>query len=132
MTTPASTAVEQLSHRWAEAELTGDADALDQLGVDGLTLVGPLGFTLDRTRWLDRFRSGDFEITELAWKNLRIHTHGSTAVVIGTYTQKATYQGNPNHGSFTVSQTWVNTGDRWRIAHIQYSPMAMPPGAPPR
>ena len=50
--------IRELGRRWADAEQRGDADALSALAVEDFTLVGPLGFVLDKQQWLDRYRSG--------------------------------------------------------------------------
>jgi hypothetical protein len=45
----------QLGQRCAEAEQRGDIAALDAMTVGNFTLVGPLGFVLDKVQWLDRY-----------------------------------------------------------------------------
>ena len=42
----------QLGQRWAEAEQRGDVAALEAMAVGNFTLVGPLGFVLDKGQWL--------------------------------------------------------------------------------
>lgn len=122
--------VEQLSHGWAAAERSGDAGALDKLAVSDFMLVGPLGFILDRSQWLDRFRTGELTISELSWEDLTVRSYESAAVIIGTYSQKAAYRGQPNDGAFRVSQTWVRADDGWRLAGIHFSPITAPPRPP--
>lgn len=46
---------------WANAELRGDGDALNNLLADDFSGVGPLGFLLNKEQWLARFRSGDLK-----------------------------------------------------------------------
>jgi ketosteroid isomerase-like protein len=44
--------VRELGRRWAEAESSGDADALAALLADDFVLVGPLGFMLDKQQYV--------------------------------------------------------------------------------
>jgi len=120
-----------VGRRWAEAEVDGDVDALDALTVDDFTLVGPVGFVLDRHQWLERYRGGDFATTALAWDDVAVRDYGDSAVAVGVVTQQAAYQGQPSDGRFRVTQVLVRRGDGWQLASLHYSPVAAPPGAPP-
>ena len=41
--------IRELGDRWVRAEVSADVDALAELSTEDFTLVGPLGFILDRT-----------------------------------------------------------------------------------
>jgi ketosteroid isomerase-like protein len=110
--------------RWVAAELAGDVDALDRMATEDFRLVGPLGFVLDKSQWLDRYRSGDFATTELSWRDVDVREYGSAAVSIGLQSQEAAYQGHPSNGDFRITHVWVREGDGWAIASIQLSPAA--------
>lgn len=124
------TEITELGRRWAAAEVQGDTDTLDELTVDDFTLVGPLGFILDKKQWLDRYRSGQFVTHELDWRDVVVRSYGDTAVAIGIQEQRAAYQGRPSDGKFRVTQILVRRDDRWRLAGVHLSPIAAPPGAP--
>lgn len=122
--------VRDLGQRWVEAELGGDAAALDSLSTADFTLVGPLGFVLNKEQWLDRYRSGAFTTTSLSWDDVRVRTYGDVVVAVGVQTQEAEYQGNSSDGQFRVTQIAVRDGDGWRLAGLHLSPVMAPPGAP--
>jgi Domain of unknown function (DUF4440) len=67
------------------AEVAGDIDTLAGLATDDFRLVGPFGFVLDKTQWLDRYRSGDFITTELSWHDIETCQHGDTVVRPATW-----------------------------------------------
>jgi ketosteroid isomerase-like protein len=108
--------------RWVAAELQGDVEALDRMATDDFRLVGPLGFVLDKQQWLDRYRSGVFETTSLAWSDVEVRDYGDAAVSIGVQDQEAAFGGAPSNGSFRITHVWVRDGDQWEIASIQLSP----------
>ena len=105
-----STTTEQirdLGGRWVDAEVAADVETLEALATDDFRLVGPFGFILDKQQWLDRYRSGDFSTTTLAWHDVDVREYGDTAIAIGTQTQQAAYRGSPSNGDFRVTHVFV-------------------------
>ena len=115
--------VRALSDRWADAERRGDATALGALVVPDFTLVGPLGFVLNREQWLHRFDDGGFVMSALDWDEVEVRVYGAAAVTIGRQTQQATYRGAPSDGQFRVTQIAVQTDEGWRLAGMHLSPI---------
>jgi ketosteroid isomerase-like protein len=116
-------ALRQLGRQWADAELRGDADTLDAITTDDFTLVGPLGFVLDKVAWLDRYRSGSLRFDLLSWEDVDIRAYGTAAICIGRQRQKADYQGHPNEGEFRVTQIAVERDGRWLLAGMHIGPL---------
>jgi ketosteroid isomerase-like protein len=114
--------IRDLGARWVDAELAADVDTLDALATDDFRLGGPVGFVLDKQQWLDRYRSGDFSTSALAWSDVDVRDYGDSAVAIGTQSQEAAYKGSPSNGEFRITHIFVRDGERWRIAGIQLSP----------
>ena len=130
-TTTTTDQIHDLGSRWVDAEVAGDVAALADMVTDDFRLVGPFGFVLDKEQWLDRYRSGDFSTSALAWTDVDVREYGDTAVAIGTYSQEAAYQGAPSNGEFRSTHVYVRDGGRWMIAGMQLSPTPSfsPPGA---
>lgn len=118
--------IEELEERWAQAEVAGDVSTLDRLTVEEFRLVGPFGFVLDKAQWLDRYRGGDLVTTRLDWRDAQVREMGDTVLVIGIHDQQATYRGTPSDGRFRSTHVWVRTGDDWRLAGTQLSPIGLP------
>jgi ketosteroid isomerase-like protein len=118
--------IEELEARWAQAEIAGDVSTLDAMAAEDFMLVGPFGFVLDKTQWLDRYRSGDLVTTQLDWKDTQVREMGDTALVIGIHDQKAAYRGTPSDGRFRSTHIWVRQDGQWRLAGTQLSPIGRP------
>jgi ketosteroid isomerase-like protein len=127
MTTDITTDVHELGRRWAEAEQRGDTQVLDALTTDDFTLVGPLGFVLDKGQWLDRYRSGNLVTSSLVLDEVRVRDYGRAAVAIGRHTQEAAHQGRHMDGQFRITLVAVRPDDRWLLAGLHLSPIAAPP-----
>ena len=105
----------------------GDVDVLDSMATKDFILVGPLGFLLDKTQWLDRYRSGDFVTSALDWRDTQVRVFGDCAIVVGIHDQEASYRGQANDGQFRATHILVREGDPWRLAGIHMSPITAPP-----
>ncbi len=119
--------VRELGRRWAEAEQRGDVATLDAISTDDFTLVGPLGFVLNKQQWLDRYRPGALITRSLVWDGVEVRAYGDTVVAIGCHTQEATYQGHPSDGRFRATHIAVRRHDQWLLAGLHLSPIGGPP-----
>ena len=99
-------ALQEFGKRWAEAELARDLTVLDALAHRDFMLVGPLGFVIDKTQWLDRYRSGDLVTSALDWRDTEARVFGDCAVVVGVHDQEAAYRGRPTTVSSGPRTFW--------------------------
>jgi hypothetical protein len=128
---PGSDDITSLLRRWTDAELRGDADVLDGLLAPDFTGVGPLGFILSRTDWLERHRSHDLAYARFEYDEVTIQRHPGCAVVVARQDSDGTWQGHPVPGILRVSLVLVPAEGGWQVAFSQTSFMAGTPGAPP-
>jgi ketosteroid isomerase-like protein len=119
--------IRELGDRWVRAEVNADVVTLAELSTEDFTLVGPLGFVLDRSQWLQRYRTGELVTTDLTWDEVTVRDYGGTAVAVGRHTQQATFTGHPANGSFRATHVAVRRPDGWRLAGMHLSPIGGPP-----
>lgn len=74
-----SDAVLTLSQRWAEAERSGDANALDAILAGNFLGIGPHGFVLDKNSWLERYHAGQLVNDSFSLKETVAQRYGDTA-----------------------------------------------------
>jgi ketosteroid isomerase-like protein len=123
-------AIEEFGQRWVEAELAGDTSAMDSLAHKDFLLVGPLGFIVDKTQWLERYSSGALVTSALDWRDTTVRVFGDTAVVIGVHDQEAAYRSQPNNGQFRATHILIRDSGEWRLVGMHLSPIATPPMGP--
>jgi uncharacterized protein (TIGR02246 family) len=128
-----SAEIQELCQTWADAERAGDAGTLARLAVEDFALVGPLGFLLDKQQWVNRF-SGErpLVIDQLDWQPQSVRVYGDAAVVVGSYSQKGAYQGDPVDTEFRITLMLVRRKHGWRLAHIQVSSLGASLASPNR
>jgi uncharacterized protein (TIGR02246 family) len=122
-----------LVQRWAAAELTGDAEAYDDLLTADFTGVGPVGFVLTGQQWAQR-HLGDLHNEQFEVLDPHVRIYGDpvhTAVVEAVQRQTTTAMGRDTSGSFRLGLIAVHDGQDWRIAHLQLSGPLIKPGEMP-
>src|ERR1700759_3215230 len=117
----------ELDRDVTRAEVDGDVATLDALATDDFTLVGRVGFVLDKQQWLDRYRGGGLRTTALAFEDAVTRVHGDCAIRIRRHVQQAEFQGRPVNGEFRATPIAVQDGGRWRLAGVHLSPIGGPP-----
>ncbi len=111
-----------VQHRFDEAELHADREALEELIADDFRSIGPKGFVMNKRQWIDRH--GQFRYHELRTSEMEAVRYGDAAIVRDVQTNHASYGDQEVRLSVRVSQTWVKHEGCWRLAGIQFSPMA--------
>jgi hypothetical protein len=112
---------------WSDAEVRGDRTALAAILTDGFVGIGPRGFVLTKAEWLDRHASGDLKYRSIDVDEIELHPYGDAVLVTSVQSQDGSYRSHDIEGSFRTSQLLVLSDGHWRLASIQYSPIA---GAP--
>jgi ketosteroid isomerase-like protein len=116
-----------LDQSWLAAELNADVDSLDVLAAANFLLVGPLGFTLDKHGWLERYRSGALHTSALSWDDVSLRVFPDMAIWVGRHTQEASYLGRPADGQFRATHVAVRRDGRWLLVGMHLSTIATPP-----
>lgn len=122
-TTPENTAeaaVLQLQTRFDDAELHDDRETLAELIDDDFVSIGPKGFLLDKTQWIDRHEF--FTYHELEASQVDVRRYDQTVIVRNLQSNRATSSGHPVQITTRVSQVWVHREAGWRLVGIQFSP----------
>ncbi|CAM3436338.1 nuclear transport factor 2 family protein [Occultella aeris] len=95
---------------------------LDELLHDDFLSIGPRGFLLDKWQWIDRHAF--FRYHELQVDDLEARLFGDAAIVRSVQHNHAESSGRDVRVATRVSQTWVHERDIWRLAGVQFSPLA--------
>lgn len=76
-----------LLHRWTEAYLQGDADALENILDDSWLYSGSAdGKTTNKHATIEEFSSADYKFEDITYENLEVDLYGAIAVVRGSET----------------------------------------------
>jgi hypothetical protein len=105
-----------MEHLWNEAQVNRDSRALD--GLIGSAFVNTEwdGEVSDKAKFLADIKDPRFIPTNLTIQDLKVSMYADSAVVIGTYHTKGTYQGKPYEHFGRFTDTWIYTEGRWQCA----------------
>jgi hypothetical protein len=115
-------AIRQLQEAFDQAELDGDRAKLAELIDDDFVWIGPRGFLLDKEQWIDRHDK--FSYDELETSEWDVRVHDGTAIVRDVQRNRSRYGAEQLEFAFRVGQVWLRQNGDWKLAAIQFSPLA--------
>jgi len=103
-----------LERLWNEAQVNRDSAALDALVAERFVNTEYDGEVSDKTKFLSDIKDPLFKPSSASIQDMKVALYGDTAIVIGNYHTKGTYQGKPydHFGRFT--DTWVLDNGKWQ------------------
>ncbi len=105
-----------MEHMWNEAQVNRDARALDGLLSSAFVNTEWDGEVSDKAKFLADIKDPQFKPTMLTIQDVKVSMYGDSAVVVGIYHTKGTYQAKPYEHFGRFTDTWVFTEGRWQCA----------------
>jgi hypothetical protein len=104
------------------AELDDDRDVLQELIAEDFQSIGPRGFVLDKEQWINRHDHFHYAALETSEHEVRLYD--GAAIVRNVQRNTGIHDGQESRYVMRVGQVWVNQLGKWRLAGIQFSPLA--------
>jgi ketosteroid isomerase-like protein/catechol 2,3-dioxygenase-like lactoylglutathione lyase family enzyme len=114
--------IRELANRWSAAEADDDVGVLDELLAEEFRGIGPLGFVLDKSAWLNRFAGGLHNVA-VSFAELQVHAHGGSAIVVGVLDQQATFNDVDSSGRYRSSLVAIRSAGGWKIVSCHIGPL---------
>jgi ketosteroid isomerase-like protein len=103
-----------MEHLWNEAQVNRDARALDAMLGGEFVNTEYDGEISDKAKFLADIKDPHFNLNSLTIQDLKVSMYADSAVVVGIYHTKGTYQGKPYEHFGRFTDTWVFTEGRWQ------------------
>ena len=103
-----------MEHLWNEAQVNRDARALDSMLGAAFVNTEYDGEVSDKNKFLADIKEPHFNLSSLTIQDLKVSMYADSAVVVGVYKTKGSYQGKPYEHVGRFTDTWVYTEGRWQ------------------
>ena len=103
-----------MEHLWNEAQVSRDARALDAMIGAEFVNTEYDGEVSDKSKFLADIKDPQFKLSSLSIQDLKVSMYADSAVVVGIYHTKGTYQNKPYEHWGRFTDTWVFTEGRWQ------------------
>ena len=111
--------LEALHTKWFNAFDGGDGATMDQMEMDNLVLVMPIGSLWAKTEARAGMQAKLDQKTERTLSDVSVRRFGDTAVLTGVLTTKSATE---NEKATTV--VFVQNSGKWKIASAQWTPVS--------
>jgi hypothetical protein len=102
-----------LQHRWVEALLKADTDALDALLEDTYVDTDESGVRFDKPAILAALQAGDLKLDAITLLETEVYMYGNSAVLIGAAAQSGSFQGKPIAPMILFTATLILRNRKW-------------------
>ncbi len=120
-----------LERAWADAVVKRDVAALERIEAEEMVSTDPEGTVRTKAQDLANVKGDTNKIESFTVDDMKVQTHGETAVVTGRATIKGQAPGLPA-GVFRFTDTFVKRDGRWQCVATQATAVAPAVGAAPR
>jgi hypothetical protein len=103
-----------MEHLWNEAQINHDSRALE--GMIGASFVNTEydGEVSDKVKFLADIKDPLFNLSALTIQDVKVNMYADSAVVVGGYHTKGSYQGKAYEHTGRFTDTWVFLDGRWQ------------------
>ena len=102
-----------------DADLKGDADALDRTTTDDYTITRDNGVVRSKAETLQGIKDGTTKFDSFEASDIRVRIYGATAVVTFHEDIKGSRVGKDMSGQFREVRVFVKDGGKWRAVMAQ-------------
>jgi ketosteroid isomerase-like protein len=103
-----------MEHLWNEAQVNRDARVLDAMLGNEFVNTEYDGEVSDKAKFLADIKDPQFKPAILTIQDVKVSMYADTAVVVGIYRTKGTYQNKPYEHFGRFTDTWIYAQGRWQ------------------
>ena len=109
-----ATQLEQIEHKWAEAEVKADPAMIAPYLDDSMVQTNPDGSVTTRKEVLEGIGKGDPTLKGVDLADMKTQSYGNAAVIMGRYTEKREAKGKHTMTSGRFTDTYVKRAGKWK------------------
>ena len=114
-------AVRALELKWTESYKQHDIEILSSLLSDEFVITIEDGSVYSKAGYISHSADSKTRVQVAEMSDLRVRTHGDTAIVTGSYHEKGESSGKPYEYHDRFTDVWVKSGGKWQVIASHYS-----------
>jgi ketosteroid isomerase-like protein len=114
----------QIEQEWNRALMAKDIKTVDKIMAEDWTGIDFRGVTMTKAESIEELKSGESGNASVELGDMTVKVFGSTAVVIGSDTEKSTYHGQDSSGRYAWMDVFVKRAGRWQAVASQSTKIA--------
>ncbi len=107
----------QLTNLYKQRKIDGVAALLDE----DFVITFENGNVYSKTGYISYNAAASLRIAEAETLDLKVHLHGNTAVLIGTYHERGDEKGKPYDYRDRFTDVWMKKDGKWRLIASHYA-----------
>lgn len=111
----AANELSRLEKVWNEAHVRGDADALDRLWADDLTVAVPNMPVMTKQNAMGIARSGRIKFQRYVTSDIRVRVYGDAAVVTGLVERTRNLNGRDIDDKWRFTKVYIKQTGKWQV-----------------
>jgi ketosteroid isomerase-like protein len=111
--------IDEIEQQWRQAQLHGDAAAIDHLLADDYIGITSNGLLQTKEQTLARLRSGQVVLKRMELTEVKVSVHGETAVVTSRAEVETTQNGVERDGIYRYTRVYQHRGGVWKIVNFE-------------
>jgi hypothetical protein len=114
--------IRALEQEWVTAQSRNDNRALNQIFDNSLVYV-EYGRLLSKSEYLARVRTEDPHPEQIVMEPMMVRGFGTTAIAVGTYTERGMKNGKPFIRRWRFVDTWIYKEGTWKLVAAGAAPI---------
>jgi ketosteroid isomerase-like protein len=98
-----------------DAVVKGDTSAIEKYVSDDSTFTDPGGMVMDKAQFIADLKAGNLKLESSKLDDMKVHVHGSAAVVTYGTADKGSYKGKDISGNYRWTDVFVKRNGHWQI-----------------
>ena len=100
--------------QWMQAWVDKDEEMFNDILADDFLLSSARGILMTKQEWIQG-ALGPFTCERFQWKEIKVRTYDSVAVVNAITSQKANVGEQDWSGEFILTDVWVHKNGKWQV-----------------
>lgn len=113
--------VRGLELKWTESYKQHNIDILSSLLSDEFVITIEDGNVYSKAGYISHTADSDVHVNVAEMSDLRVRTHGDTAIVTGSYHEKGESSGKPYEYHDRFTDVWIKSAGKWQVIASHYS-----------